>query len=453
MRPDPETLAALRADLEGVAMNDDPKYVAAKSKDYFWYSPILSAELDGMTGDLVVQPATEAEVARVAAACARRRVPLTVRGGGTGNYGQCVPMEGGRDPRRHPARQGAGDRARIGARPGRDAHPGAGRSRRRDRPDAEHVALDPAARHHRRLRLRRLGRDRLAAPRDAPRWRQRARAAGDDRRGGAAGDRTPRRGHPAGPPRLRDQRRHPRPHAGAQPADRVGPHGRPLRRLRRSSALRDRRAGERPRRLPAHPGRAPVLALLPPHGRILPPGPGRRVRDDRRGRTRPLRGARRRTRRSRQPVDDGRRDRGREPVARLRMRVEPHHAAGPEAGPRLDLPAGRLSPPVRPGPGAAPDGPLRRRGADAPRDGADGRHGADLRAAAGALDRQGPDVPDHRRDGGRRLRDLRSARDHHRGRRHEGDRRRPDRVQASGRPPRPDESGENRGWTAEMAET
>ncbi len=76
-------------------MNDDPKYVAAKSKDYYWYSPILTAELDGLTGDLVVQPATAAEVARVAAACARRRVPLTLRGGGTGNYGQCVPMQGG----------------------------------------------------------------------------------------------------------------------------------------------------------------------------------------------------------------------------------------------------------------------------------------------------------------------------------------------------------------------
>ncbi len=31
----------------------------------------------------------------VAAACARHRVPLTLRGGATGNYGQCVPLEGG----------------------------------------------------------------------------------------------------------------------------------------------------------------------------------------------------------------------------------------------------------------------------------------------------------------------------------------------------------------------
>ncbi len=32
---------------------------------------------------------------RIAAACARRRIPLTVRAAGTGNYGQAVPLEGG----------------------------------------------------------------------------------------------------------------------------------------------------------------------------------------------------------------------------------------------------------------------------------------------------------------------------------------------------------------------
>ena len=89
------TLAAFRADIAGIACQDDPKTLALKSRDYFWYSPILSDLLEGMTGQLVVQPRDEAEVIRIAAAAARHRVPLTVRGGGTGNYGQCVPMEGG----------------------------------------------------------------------------------------------------------------------------------------------------------------------------------------------------------------------------------------------------------------------------------------------------------------------------------------------------------------------
>ena len=42
-----------------------------------------------------MRPRDVAEVLRLAAVCARHRVPLTVRGGGTGNYGQCVPLHGG----------------------------------------------------------------------------------------------------------------------------------------------------------------------------------------------------------------------------------------------------------------------------------------------------------------------------------------------------------------------
>ena len=40
-------------------------------------------------------PRDEADVMRVASACARHRVALTPRGAGTGNYGQAVPLEGG----------------------------------------------------------------------------------------------------------------------------------------------------------------------------------------------------------------------------------------------------------------------------------------------------------------------------------------------------------------------
>ncbi len=95
MRPSAAALAAFRAEIDGIVLHDDPNYVAAKSRDYYWYSPILSAELDGLSGDLVAVPQSEAEVMRIAAAAARHRIPLTVRGGGTGNYGQCVPLEGG----------------------------------------------------------------------------------------------------------------------------------------------------------------------------------------------------------------------------------------------------------------------------------------------------------------------------------------------------------------------
>ena len=36
-----EKLTAFRAMIGEVPVNDDPKYVLAKSRDYYWYSPIL----------------------------------------------------------------------------------------------------------------------------------------------------------------------------------------------------------------------------------------------------------------------------------------------------------------------------------------------------------------------------------------------------------------------------
>ena len=88
-------LQQFQSAIDGIDCTTDAAYVADKSRDYYWYSPILKAQLDGKTGDIVVKPRNEAEVIRVAAACAKHRLKITVRGGGTGNYGQCVPLEGG----------------------------------------------------------------------------------------------------------------------------------------------------------------------------------------------------------------------------------------------------------------------------------------------------------------------------------------------------------------------
>ena len=95
MSATPEQLAAFIADIGDIAYRDDIKLLAAKSKDYFWYSPILKAELDACVGQLLVLPQNEKEVIEIAAAIARHRIPLTIRGGGTGNYGQCIPTAGG----------------------------------------------------------------------------------------------------------------------------------------------------------------------------------------------------------------------------------------------------------------------------------------------------------------------------------------------------------------------
>jgi FAD/FMN-containing dehydrogenase len=88
-------LDKLVADLGDIPVVTDPKVVRRRSRDFFWYSPVLNEQLDGKSADLIVAPRDENDVIRTAAACARHRVPVTVRAGGTGNYGQAVPLEGG----------------------------------------------------------------------------------------------------------------------------------------------------------------------------------------------------------------------------------------------------------------------------------------------------------------------------------------------------------------------
>lgn len=92
---DPARLAALIADLGDVPLITEEKVVRKKSRDFFWYSPILNEQLNGKSADLIACPRDEADVIRVAAACAKHRIPLTPRAGGTGNYGQAVPLRRG----------------------------------------------------------------------------------------------------------------------------------------------------------------------------------------------------------------------------------------------------------------------------------------------------------------------------------------------------------------------
>ena len=86
---------AITSELVGIEIITDPTQVAKLSLDYYHFSPILQQQLAHKKGDLVVRPTNEAEVLRVAAVCVKYKVPLTVRGAGTGNYGQCIPLNGG----------------------------------------------------------------------------------------------------------------------------------------------------------------------------------------------------------------------------------------------------------------------------------------------------------------------------------------------------------------------
>ena len=73
-------IGRLKSALAGLKIEDNPAIVQQKSRDFFWYSPVLKRELDHVTADLVVSPKNEAEVIRVLAACHELGVPVTPRG-------------------------------------------------------------------------------------------------------------------------------------------------------------------------------------------------------------------------------------------------------------------------------------------------------------------------------------------------------------------------------------
>ena len=75
-------------------ITDTPR-VTRLSQDFSWFSPVLKTELNGKRADIVARPRNEEEIRQLVSACARLRIPITVRGGGTGNYGQAVPLQGG----------------------------------------------------------------------------------------------------------------------------------------------------------------------------------------------------------------------------------------------------------------------------------------------------------------------------------------------------------------------
>jgi len=88
-------LAAAKAALAHIEQDENPATIKSKSRDFFWYSPVLKAEMDHLQADFVVNPKSEAEVTEVLRVCFEHDVPVTTRGAGTGNYGQAMPMRGG----------------------------------------------------------------------------------------------------------------------------------------------------------------------------------------------------------------------------------------------------------------------------------------------------------------------------------------------------------------------
>lgn len=90
-----ERIEALAADLSALEPIRQGEELARLSTDFHTYSPVLQPLLGACRAQLAVRVHNLEELRSVASACARHAVPLTLRGAGTGNYGQCVPLAGG----------------------------------------------------------------------------------------------------------------------------------------------------------------------------------------------------------------------------------------------------------------------------------------------------------------------------------------------------------------------
>jgi FAD/FMN-containing dehydrogenase len=87
--------AELIEELGPEAVLDDETARLSASTDWAHMSPVLEPMLPGGVADVVVRPADSAGIAAAVGAAHRNRVPVTVRGQGTGNYGQAIPLYGG----------------------------------------------------------------------------------------------------------------------------------------------------------------------------------------------------------------------------------------------------------------------------------------------------------------------------------------------------------------------
>jgi FAD binding domain-containing protein len=88
------SIQALRSEIADIPQTDDDSLVKRKSRD-MTYSPILREEAKGKLAELIVQPRSKDDVIRVARAAALHKVTIMIRGAGTGDFGQGIPLAGG----------------------------------------------------------------------------------------------------------------------------------------------------------------------------------------------------------------------------------------------------------------------------------------------------------------------------------------------------------------------
>jgi hypothetical protein len=90
----PEALEALQA-----ILGEDNVIVGEKtdrySKDFYWYSPVLKKLLEDKRAEVALLVTSKEHLRSVVATLFKYDIPVTIRGGGSGNYGQLIPLYGG----------------------------------------------------------------------------------------------------------------------------------------------------------------------------------------------------------------------------------------------------------------------------------------------------------------------------------------------------------------------
>ncbi len=88
-------VAAIQQALPALEWTLQPAKIKRLSRDFHWFSPLLTEQLAGKQADAVVRPRDEESCASWSAPARSDQLPLTLRGSATGNYGQLVPSKAG----------------------------------------------------------------------------------------------------------------------------------------------------------------------------------------------------------------------------------------------------------------------------------------------------------------------------------------------------------------------
>ncbi|MFV0243524.1 MAG: FAD-binding oxidoreductase [Qingshengfaniella sp.] len=89
-------IAGFKAALGPIEVDDSPEMIRRKSMDMSGkFSPLMKEAMKGRQADLIVTARCRADLLRIASAAAVHKVPLVLRGAGTANLGQGIPLNGG----------------------------------------------------------------------------------------------------------------------------------------------------------------------------------------------------------------------------------------------------------------------------------------------------------------------------------------------------------------------